>query len=536
MGYIDQAVKYGYQAKEILDRLLRDNPEFASRAGQAIAAGYTAEQILQSVARNFQGKSGRRSAKALGIRPQYARNLAFSEDLDPATVIPEAQRGDASGLQRGIGTAVGTGLGAAAGAIAGGPMGALRGAAAGGTAGADLLSSYERHRQEGGQLSFADFAKAAAKGSGASYAVGTIANQFTGSNQAKDSPGLQEEPAQPSPQESEPAQPESVESAATAQPTITPEQAVEILRANNVLDRATVTAQNNTDDVVAKVIKATTNRAVDREIQKKHGVGIEEVTLAALPMLRGEQSGSQTPDLGSQTQESAVQAEQASGVKPLDTETNLRTVAFENIFTPPLGDGADLGRVQPIADSLKSSNVLGAKYFPDTQKMRVVFQTREGRKGGTVYEYDNVDEATFNKFTQGKATPVTEGENVRGIWFRGKNKSIGAAFHEHIRKNADKFPPKKQNASAHSVSENQIIEADRALLATELFEPIKEIREQGRAIVSGAALKDKIGPVEGMDDEFFEYAAYLLRDELKKVLKNPPKIERLEKEFRKAFL
>jgi len=92
---------------------------------------------------------------------------------------------------------------------------------------------------------------------------------------------------------------------------------------------------------------------------------------------------------------------------------------------PPVVDGI------PHAD-LNSSNVWGTLYDPSTKKMKVRFQ------GGAEYEYDGIPKNIYNAVAAGNASARTKGQNRYGIWYRGKNPSIGAALNQYVKEM--KFP------------------------------------------------------------------------------------------------
>jgi hypothetical protein len=55
---------------------------------------------------------------------------------------------------------------------------------------------------------------------------------------------------------------------------------------------------------------------------------------------------------------------------------------------------------------------------------------------GSTYTYKNVDEATFDDVSQGRAKPATTGKNEYGSWNEGIGPSVGAAVHQYL---IDKF-------------------------------------------------------------------------------------------------
>lgn len=75
---------------------------------------------------------------------------------------------------------------------------------------------------------------------------------------------------------------------------------------------------------------------------------------------------------------------------------------------------------------LNSSNIWGARQLKNG-KVQVRFQ------GGSVYEYDGVPGQVFKAFMMGSVPAKTQGRNQYGAWWKGKQPSLGASFHELIK-------------------------------------------------------------------------------------------------------
>lgn len=88
----------------------------------------------------------------------------------------------------------------------------------------------------------------------------------------------------------------------------------------------------------------------------------------------------------------------------------------------------------PQAD-LQSSTVYGFNYDNRNKKLYVKFQ------GDGVYQYDNVPYTVFKMFANGQATAKTNGRNKYGVWFSGKNPSLGAGLNQIIKQAG--FPYRK---------------------------------------------------------------------------------------------
>lgn len=87
----------------------------------------------------------------------------------------------------------------------------------------------------------------------------------------------------------------------------------------------------------------------------------------------------------------------------------------------------------PHAD-LNSSNIWGARRLKNGN-VQVRFQ------GGSVYEYNNVPPQIFKAFMMGAIPANTKGHNRYGAWWKGKQPSLGASFHELIKSGA--YPYKR---------------------------------------------------------------------------------------------
>ena len=81
----------------------------------------------------------------------------------------------------------------------------------------------------------------------------------------------------------------------------------------------------------------------------------------------------------------------------------------------------------PHAD-LNSSNIFGFRFNRNNGRLLVRFQN------GNVYGYSGIPEGVFKVFQQGAVPAKTSGSNDKGVWFKGKIPSLGAAFYELIRK------------------------------------------------------------------------------------------------------
>ncbi len=79
---------------------------------------------------------------------------------------------------------------------------------------------------------------------------------------------------------------------------------------------------------------------------------------------------------------------------------------------------------------VKSSQIKSVGYDPATQRLAVEFTHREEFTQGSVYEYDNVDQATADNFFREKDD-------------EGKEWSVGSYFGKTLKKDAKRWPYRK---------------------------------------------------------------------------------------------
>jgi len=82
---------------------------------------------------------------------------------------------------------------------------------------------------------------------------------------------------------------------------------------------------------------------------------------------------------------------------------------------------------------LKSSNVKRMKYNTKSRVMTIEFN------GGGIYEYYEIDYATYQNVKNGNAVCKTTGQNKYGKWFVGKTPSNGSSIWKYLR-GASSFP------------------------------------------------------------------------------------------------
>jgi|GEM_PF-1749395 len=599
MGFIEEAVRYGYQAEEILKMIASHNPQFKEKVDEAVKYGYTPTSILRDMARFFKGTRGEKTAKVMGINPKWSRNLAFSEDLDPATVIPEQMQPDDAGrsFRDTLGNVAGAGAGAAIGFATGGPAGAVGGA----TAGSEMYQKLvDKYRQQGRSMSFGDFVKtlasAAAKGTAtgfsAKFLMDVLKNLTSEPSEQVEGEVVQEEGVAPvtptqegAEQEVPPSMPEEkiedvvgadsyeifrergieriIDSFATQ---ITPEQGRRGLRnlfgAQYVKD-----IERETKKPIEKVLSEAFEfakqkgggggrssfvdqamegiefsslprpvqnrvRMINQQIERLEKKGVPYDSKRIQKLLKKRDKFIQGEGLNV-AEEEEVRFEKAYGKS--DEQTTMQpeqSEVFTEIFKSRIPETEEAGTLQksvkPLDNSLKSSNVVGAFFDADTNKMRTVFRS------GDMYEYDNISLDELEKVTGGKAKPITEGATQYGFWFPDKKKSVGAAFSKFIKKKADEFPYRKLEKSELRPNESQLRDAVRTFNTSGIFEPFKQFRKGAQQLEKGKILREMEPALKEVDDDFLQEMVAMIESELG--LKTPIKMTRLQKEFRKEFL
>lgn len=533
MGFIDEAIQYGYKAEQILNMIGTHNPKFKEKINEAVKYGYTPASILRDIAGIFKSDRGKKAAKVLGVNPKFARNLAFSKDLDPAYVIPEQMQPEPGdhGTQDTIGNIAGAGIGAAAGFAAGGPVGAVSGAIGGSEAYQQLVDRYREKNKQGKHLSFPDFVKslaiAASKGTATGFSTKflmDILNKMGGSEQEKEGANIQTVPTEEVDQTEEILQDQGNEE--------------EIKKSYEVINNSPMGSLLSkipeeltpieTMKLGRKMFGTQFIKDIERERKKPFEDVYEEFKQYKQEEPQEEVQESQVEEIEEDPDKDLVERKITKGEsEPFEPS---QSSVLNGIFKSPKQDAKSLkGKAKPIPGANKSSNVIGTFYNPDTKEMRAVFGS------GGVYTYPNVELEDFQNVVGGKAKPITEGENTLGFWYRKKDKSSGAAFDKYIKKQKEKYPHTKLEPSQYTLPEKQILTAKRTFLASDFFEPFKKQRKRGRHVEKGKALKDMESSLKEMDDDFVGDIVEYIEEQLKGVLKNPPTVSRLQKEYKKRF-
>jgi len=551
----------GYKPDEILKFLIKNVPGMGDRIKKAFAMGYTADEVLQFLKQTGQGAGGSKR-KAAPREEQMSR--PFTDEPGRLVETQRQEKASKKAKRQDVLTQtldpkhlLSTGAGAAIGYATGGPMGAISGAVGGSAAYDDLVKKYEEQVASGSDVTFYDFvrnmAQAAAKGTAVGFSLSQLNSILNALKPGQEAPP-QEEGEQPPTEPTEPEGPtpvggEVIEADVTPVAEEPPVQAAperDIKASYDIFKKIGVSTiiDGIADQVEGfdqfKAIRQLYGPQFIKDLERQYKRPAEEIISEAFEYARQKK--------GAVKEEESVEtvAEQPE-VSPEKTEERARQIESEDprmaqyieLFkerTPATGEGKQLDKKpKSLSGALKSSNVRGAFYDADTEKMRVIFAPKKGsNEPGAVYTYDNVDKKTFDKMVSGEARPVTEGENKFGLWFNQKDPSIGATFSKEIRKNPDKFPYEKVGPEDYTLEEKQISEADRTFLVSELFEPFEEMRKKGRKLSKASELRKIMPTLRQVDDDFVADMIDYIEDKIK--LKNPATMKRLQKEITKEFL
>jgi len=532
-SFFSQAAASGYKPDDILQFLTKSIPGFDKKLKDALAMGYTADQVFDFFGKTIGKKeSTRRPApqeepkgrlteqeKQQGYDKKNRRQSILENTLDPKHLLATAG-------------------GAALGYATGGPAGAVSGAIGGSAGYDDLVRKYEQKVNSGSDISFYDFVKmmmqAAAKGTAVGFStsqLGSILSSMTPGQQTPEA--QQQQPETPPPPPSSPApmaQEQPQEQIVPEQPQTEQQKSYDLLGKMNMSFVIDSLSPKIDPLIGAGVIKTIFGEEGLKSAAESEHKSEDQIIAEAFQFSR-EKAGIKEEVAPEEKQLSAEAVEKKKPYNPLSEE-------FASIFKErkPATEATQLlgKKVRALPGAMQSSNTRGAFYDPDKKNLRVLFAPKEGgNELGAVYSYDNVDTEDFKQMTQGKAKPSSEGENKFGIWFQGKDKSVGSAFNEFIKKNPDKFPHEKIEKENYSVNEKQLAEADRTFLLSELFAPFAEERAKGRNLIKANQLKEVIPTLKSMaDNDITEMIKYI---EKKLKLKHPPTLKRLEKEIKKEL-
>ncbi len=118
--------------------------------------------------------------------------------------------------------------------------------------------------------------------------------------------------------------------------------------------------------------------------------------------------------------------ENLSDDKKIDLIENTLQIDFNEITDDLLGQVRQEFKIWRTG-RLKSSNVKRMKYNTKSRIMTIEFNS------GGIYEYYEIDYATYQNVKSGNATCRTSGKNRWGEWFKGKTPSNGSAVWSYLR-------------------------------------------------------------------------------------------------------
>ena len=436
MSFIQKALSYGYDADTILKTIAQHNPEFAERLQSALQYGYGADRLLNDFMRSWQGPQSKKTARAMGIRPQHVKNLVFEESFDPAVSIPRAlsprARGEESPAEK---------LGRVARPLAAAGAGLAAGAALGPMAGGVAETVVDRL---GGMLSESE-------------------DQVD-----------QAAPEQPQERQFDALQyisgmfgPESLPGAMKMLKGLEPQPMLLYLRtqfgSDAIRKMKRDTGLNPLD--IARMAKEQLDTV---EMSEERGPEGPAFDLNAEQQLRAQRE-----------QELRIPQEEATSFPELDA---LRDESIGQ-FWQGLKEATPLQaqRLRAV-QALPSSNVRRVNYDDETGLMQVLFAKQPGTKRQQLYEFP-VEHERFEAVADAEGIPVTRGASAYGWWSQDKMKSHGAAFNNMVKK---LFPvaADEQKISVKDVSDADmrlIHDADRAWSAARVVEGFDRLQKRPKA-------------------------------------------------------
>lgn len=173
-----------------------------------------------------------------------------------------------------------------------------------------------------------------------------------------------------------------------------------------------------------------------------------------------------------------------------------------------------------LAEDMASSVIRKMHYNKKKKLLEVIFN------GGARYHYYDFPKSEFNKLRKAGTAAKTSGENEYGIWWVGKNPSLGATFHEVIKPNLrQKGPYKYERKSdrpltAEEEAEFQALQSPKVAAAKEVLGKTGKVES---AALGGVGFKGKTA--RGMSPEQIGNRARVLNKQLDQ-LKSKPASER----------
>lgn len=157
-------------------------------------------------------------------------------------------------------------------------------------------------------------------------------------------------------------------------------------------------------------------------------------------------------------------------VKPKDI------VASSNAAKEKLKNAKTIGDVtDELAKDMGSSVIRKMHWNRKDKTLEVIFNS------GSRYHYYDFPKSEFNKLRKGATPAKTSGENEYGIWWVGKNPSLGATYNKVIQPHLrEKGPYKYERKSSRPLSEEE--ESEFLALQTPQKAALKKIQNETKAI------------------------------------------------------
>ncbi len=151
-----------------------------------------------------------------------------------------------------------------------------------------------------------------------------------------------------------------------------------------------------------------------------------------------------------------------------------------------------------LAKALKSSTIRKMNYDPEKQEMETIFNS------GDKFRYYDFDQSSWDELSA-KATPAkTSGKNKFGVWWAGKNPSLGATFNKIIqpsKRGNGPFRYEKVGHEAMTKEEEEEFEqiqrpvakrAEKFLSSTEKAEKAQERVPKHPASITGEQVRNRV--------------------------------------------
>jgi hypothetical protein len=529
-----------HSAKDVIEFLSKMSPKIADKIKNAMAFGYTADEIMDFLGKGMDTTLGTHQKKGV---PSYERALKVMGDMRPESVKQfeaEHEQKDAISEVLDPGRILSTGLGAAAGGLAGGPVGALAGAAGGFTGYNDLLKRYNQHVEQGGRMGLSDWLKSLIKAGGTAAAVSQAPKLLAAiqAGEVKDvKPGDEQELAADEVVTQAPGQPmeeAKVEAQVEEVPRGTPEKSLELLRAR--YGRVIDDWLRQVDDpyTIKRGLEQNFRKDRLKSIEDQEGRPILEIIQEAQRKVRegeegekGEVEGPPPIPSESKLEQEAVQELEQGNVKPLYIGTGGKDIhdfvsSIGKIDTGPRGEGLSRD-VKPLK-ALKSSNIRYIDYDPKEQKLQTLFAPSGVGKKGAMYEYFDVPESAIEEVLKGSGEAVTRGENMFRAWFTGKNPSIGHAFDKFIKakdENGDALYPYRAISEKYVKDEDllKVRDADKVFAVTQYVDNFEDLVLRSKAATRKEDLKKTEAALQDIPDDVLEEMIFAVTKQISQEIK-----------------